>query len=174
MSPTIFQDLSRITSLQWTAFRCRVPQLCKLLLSFQTCDNSDVGMCVRTALAFQQGHEGQTMAPLTRFWPPPAQHQLTWKKQPSKKCCWLLTGMPVCCCWVEFEPCIDYPNGAEQCCCLLRITFGSSVWRIAHSYKKHKQQGCYLFCKGKHLCMFMQILHILHSEKLPNPKGSLW
>lgn len=89
---------------------------------------------VRTALTFQQGREGQTMAPLTRFWPPPAQHQLTWKKQPSKKCCWLLTGMPVCCCWVEFEPCIDYPNGAEQCCCLLRITFSSSVWWIAHSY----------------------------------------
>lgn len=40
--------------------------------------------------------------------------------------------------------------------------------------QKHKQQGCFLFCKGKHLCMFMQILHILHSEKLPNPEGSLW
>lgn len=67
--------------------------------SFQTTDLSCWDVRFRSALISRRGSEGQTMSPLTCFWPPPSQQQSPWKKR-----CWLLTGQPAFSCWVEFKP----------------------------------------------------------------------
>lgn len=39
------------------------------------------GAQVRRAMTFRRGHENRTKTPLTWLRPPPAQHQLTWKRE---------------------------------------------------------------------------------------------
>lgn len=133
----LFQDLLRIwRPKHLTTCCCWVPNLCRgIFLPFQKTDISHWDVQVGRVLTYQQGREGRTMAPLTWFWPPPAQHQLTWKKG-----CWLLTGMPACSCWVEFKPCINYPNQAERSFWLLRFTFSSLALTLVHYSVLHKTQ----------------------------------
>lgn len=130
-----------------TTICCRISRLCSrnLHFSFRSCYN--IGRWnVRDGreLTFQQDI-GSDNGSFELLWPPPAPTPINMeKKKSSKKCCRLLTGMPVCSHWVEFEPCIDYPDrtmfasseshSPQMFCALLTFT------------QKHifvSQKGCY-------------------------------
>lgn len=114
------------------------------------------------------------------FWPPPAPTPVNMKKTlTKKKCRWLLTGMPVCSRWVEFESCSDYTTRAERCFCLLRFTSSSSVkCSLLHKNTNSRTVLCFIL-GSKHMYTYMQILHFLwnmltHSDMPSKPQSSLW
>lgn len=147
----LFQDLIRISKPKhWSAFCRRPPNPCRRKLCFSlfsAVTTSVVGTCElgERRLSNKDMRVTQWLHWLAFDLPQP---NTSWheKNTLQKKCCWLLTGMPVCSLWVEFEPCIDYPNPAEHCLCLLRFTFSSSVSTFT---QKHKQQSCFSLRKGQ-------------------------
>lgn len=67
--------------------------------SFQTTDLSCWDVRYGSAPTYQRGSEGQTMSPLTCFWPPPSQQQSIWKKKMLLIINWLACVLPLSGVW---------------------------------------------------------------------------
>lgn len=132
----------------------------------QRCENiSRWDERVGRVLTFQQEHGVRQWLHwlcLTSPSPTPVNMKKKKKKenQSSKKCCWLLTRMPVGSHRVEFESCIDYPNRAEQILHHQNHIQLQCLVRCSLLHKNTNRKTAFCSVKGnKYMYIHMQILH---------------